>query len=364
MSKPPEQKTPSSVKTPAPFVVSETTCPLCGTVSPQRKPKPHLFLEQDLSLDLRPRKIVRTKPGLEEYDPLLYFIWLCPKCCFAAGRPHFEDPGVGTDLSGEEIVRRLKAKLESGPNLPKLLTALGQGADKEIRSPFQAVSLTLSAIIQLQSAVESTARATPALPRYYLRLAWLYHQAENPSDGRNEFLLKVGLLTSRLKNFWPAVPENEKSALERAAVLYEKGLSESRSVRDELDTVKIYLLIARLQAKLGSLPKARGSWERAREISRKYEINRKKENPGAHELLIKSQNMKAAVREAGDLLTDLTVESDPALGQDAKAQEIVDNYFGADLKHLRRIMAEQGIDQAVIDRLVPLKRGGLRRLFQ
>ena len=77
-----------------PFVNVEAACPVCGKISVQRKVKPHFFLEQDPDLDLRPRKIVRKRAGLEAYDPLLYFIWCCPDCFFAAGRTGFQDPGT------------------------------------------------------------------------------------------------------------------------------------------------------------------------------------------------------------------------------------------------------------------------------
>ena len=364
MSKPSEPKQPPPVKAVSPFVAVETACPLCGAVSIQRKVKPHYFLEQDLDLDLRPRKIVRKRSGLEAYDPLLYFIWRCPQCFFAASRSRYGDPGQGTGLSGEEIARGLKNKLESAPGLAKLVAVLARDADPEIRNRFDALRLTLAAIIQLQSAVESAVQATPALARYYLRLAWLYHEMDSLPPDQEELKTKTSGLTGQLKKVWGTIPENENAALKLAIGLYELSLSESRMIEDELDSVKVYLLVARLRAKLGDLARAMNSWNKGRDVARKFEMRRKKESPNSQDLLLKSENMKNAVKEVADLLTGLSGASDPGQGDEDRAREIIDGYFGTDKKELRRFLSDEGIGQEIIDRLIPPKKGGLRGLFK
>ena len=350
-------------KGPNPFVVVEATCPVCGAVNAQRKLKSHLFLEQSPDIVFRPAKIVRTRPGLEEYDPLLYYIWLCPVCLFAAGRPNFEDLGQGTSLSSEELGRLIREKLESKAALAKLASALGNGADREVRDGFQALRLTLSAILQLQSALDEAVKAALALARYYLRLAWLYHDLEDRESGLRDQLAKAQALTSGLKRLWPNVPQDEGSALRAAAALYQMSLSQSRLLEDDLDTVKAYLLVARIRAKLGALDQARSFWDKARETARKFEMARKKNDPHSQKLLLKSENMKNAVKETAELLTSLSAESSPTSGREGLAREIIDNYFGTDIKELRRMMADEGIDRETIDRLVPPKSGGLRGML-
>ena len=242
------------------------------------------------------------------------------------------------------------------------MAVLAKDADPEVRDRFDALRLTLAAIIQLQSAVDSAVQATPALARYYLRLAWLFHEVENLPD-QEEAKAKTDSLIGQLKKVWSTVPENQDAALRMAIGLYELSLTESRVLADELDSVKVYLLVARLKAKLGDLAQARNSWNKGRELARKFELRRQQEKPNSQDLRIKSENMKNSVKEVADLLTNLDVAADPALGEENKAREIIDGYYGTDRKELRRMLADEGIDREVIDNLVPLKKGGLRGLF-
>ena len=242
------------------------------------------------------------------------------------------------------------------------MAVLAKDADPEVRDRFDALRLTLAAIIQLQSAVDSAVQATPALARYYLRLAWLFHEVENLPD-QEEAKAKTDSLIGQLKKVWSTVPENQDAALRMAIGLYELSLTESRVLADELDSVKVYLLVARLKAKLGGPGPGQelleqgpgaGPQVRAEAPAGKTQLPGPADQEREHEELGQGGGRSAHQSGRG---------RGPGPGRGEQGPEIIDGYYGTDRKELRRMLADEGIDREVIDNLVPLKKGGLRGLL-
>ena len=196
-----------------PFFESTVSCPICGMSSAHPRLKSNLFVEKEKDVDLRPIKIFFPIKGVEHIHPPLYYAWYCPQCFFAAGHAFYEDPSKNTSLSGarlKQLITSTRSTNDKAKQVIALLTKDLTPQQKE-RSFYQGMKVLLLSIYNLEMQEQIAKACVMNNGRYYLRTAWLYRDMSDDQRWAQS-LPQIRELTRKLKEFWPKVPEDERSA--------------------------------------------------------------------------------------------------------------------------------------------------------
>ena len=178
--------------------ITEKTCPLCQNTFHATKVRSKLrMIKQDTDFNTI----------FDQINPLYYAVFFCPNCGYAA------QDTVFSDIS-ETLGRKIRAFLQ---------TCNVNIGFPGLRSREQAILLFKLAIFQAELIEAKSSR----LAGLYLRLAWLYREAE---DGAMEQL-----------------------AMEKALEHYEQAMTKETFPIGNMNEVMADYLIAQLQYRLGKL---------------------------------------------------------------------------------------------------------------
>jgi uncharacterized protein (DUF2225 family) len=187
--------------------VTEKTCPICKGIFPATRVRSRLrTLRQDTDFNV----------VYEQINPIYYSIWFCPHCGYAASDSAFAD-----------ILERQVEPLQ------KFL------ADCQVKIDFSGLRSREQAILLYKLAIyysELLDMKKSRLGGLYLRLAWLYREAE---DEGMELL-----------------------AMEKALENYEAATYKENFPIGNMNEITVYYLIAQLQYRTGDLDKAAASFSR------------------------------------------------------------------------------------------------------
>ncbi len=186
---------------------TDKTCPVCKKDFPATKVRSRLkMLRQDTDFNI----------VFEELNPLYYTIWICPHCGYAAQDTFFSELSEKAAEKLKNFLMRLQVNVDFS------------GA----RTREQAIILFKVAIFMAEmiEAVDSR------LAGLYLRLGWLYREAEDTLQ--------------------------EEYALEKALEHYENALYKEKFPIGNMNNVTAEFLIAELQRRTGKAEQAATSFGR------------------------------------------------------------------------------------------------------
>ncbi|CAN2039006.1 putative DUF2225 domain-containing protein [Candidatus Magnetomoraceae bacterium gMMP-15] len=349
-----------------PFIKSTVVCPICETKHTYQRLKAHVFSEQNPDVDLRPAIIKWSVKELKGSHPSMYYMWHCPTCHFTAGHPFFKNPVQGCKIGMSKFKKTIKTFYGTNENIKKVIDILS--ADINEKPDFyQALKLHLLAAFHLQLIDEIVKMDALNLGRYFLRTAWLYNDIKDYGV-EDTLQVKIKLLIQSIKEYWPDVPENEKTALEIAVQYYMTALVGSLAIKTTPDEVNLVLLIARLYMKLGNIPEARKFIEIGKEKIRNSAQNLKSGDASKlsdekkSKLALENNKMRLLIDDVQNIFEDIWQEWKEK--QIQKGKEIIKQHTGKSSDRLRAILIEQGIDQRIALQLAPKhKKKKKKKLF-
>lgn len=257
-----------------PFLTRDILCPVCQRPSPQRRLKRHLFPEKSRDVDLRPLAYQLLKPGLENYHPLLYYLWHCPYCRHTAWPGAYENPVQGLALT---INRYREAWLPvRAPDRPegRVIRVLVQGLGGGSLDHLQGVRLHLLAVHQVQTLARLTGVGDGInLGRYALRLSWLYRELEERPAWR-PLAQQAAQLALALHKDWPQAPAQAEQAALLAAQSYQEALASPGALAGPVEECTLRLLVARIYIKLRLPDEAAKQWNVAHTLARQVDGQR------------------------------------------------------------------------------------------
>lgn len=374
-----------------PFSQDNQPCPLCEADVPFQYVKPRLYAERGKEVDLRPKSVEWQRSGFEHLQPRLYYMRYCPHCLFTAGGEIFKEPTKNCNVSITKIKQNLAA-LKNDPQKKLILQMLSKGINISALDYYQAFKLNLLAIFQLQTVEQIANRDAMDLGRYCLRLAWLYRDVGTNAELRKQFGPTMNKVVHTLKKGWPAIPWNEKTALEMAENYYQTTLKQSHTVETDMDEVSLLLIITRINLKLGKFKEAHQLLSMAKDKARKFESNtnallrkqdqgerasgrgqENKSDQGESELTAEqlnkmveqSRKMKNLTDEVQGIFED--AKEDWQKKQLALAKKIITCHQDKAPEELKALLVSKQIEQSIIQKLFPeenTKKKGLLRLFK
>lgn len=239
-----------------PFVSYQVKCPICETTSTQYDFQGEVFIVAERAMDMRPTSYVWKRKKYNSFNPLLYYIWCCPSCSYAANRQYFEDPTSDISLSRSNFRKRVSEFLigvDASFDLKPLKTVI----DDPVKMTFvDAIKLHLAAIAILEQVSSVRTRDCLPLGKYYLRLSWLYHEML-ASKEKEEIIRNMMALKLSLQSTWADMPVNEKAAAMKALQCYETVFFQSRVPERKRAVHIVSQILARLQIKIGAIDEGR-----------------------------------------------------------------------------------------------------------
>jgi len=346
-----------------PFLQANVTCPICGMDHEQTKLKSHLFIEQGRDIDLKPLTILRKKKGLGHIHPAVFFMWHCPYCHFTAARSEYEDPIKDSAIRPEKLKKAIVLSYKNDPAIKKVFDLLTPSEYDENMTFYHAVQLYLLAIYQMQLVDDFVNKEPINIGRYALRLAWLYRDINASEKLKNKHAAEIQSLIHSIMEYWPEVPGNEELALQMSIAFYETTLTATTTIQSDQAEVDLVLLISRIYLKLNEMADARKYLERARELLRHFEENRKKmrripdDNPKKptigemSQMAADARKMRRYIDEVQGLMDDM--RQDQMDDEIARAQKCIDKSGLKKNNAIRDFLKKEDFSPKVINKVAP-----------
>lgn len=257
-----------------PFVPVKVKCPFCETESVQRYIKSRMYQSELVEEDSHVAAYKWENPEFSNVRPNFYHIWHCPNCNYCDEKEVFR----GEDNSGGKL-ELIREKLLIYSRMPNsLITRLGAAIDfaNDLYSLESAITAHLLAIYE-QELLSPNMRQYAKLARFYLRTAWLYR--EKDTLGLAEAKVPDGFATfaAFLESFkpeWPAIPLDEKTALQVALERYQDILNHASTgdVKFEINVMNLIIAIHRRSGRnadaLRMVRNVFGAATKARQVAR------------------------------------------------------------------------------------------------
>ena len=237
-----------------PFVPVTVNCPICQQPSEQRYLKSKMFQPLEVENDQHVASYQWENPTFAHVRPNFYHLWHCPACHYVDEKEVFR----GQDNCGGKL-ELLREKTLIATKAPgNLVGRLGQAVRD--RSEFVAVETAITThllAVFLQELLSPNMRQTGKIARFYLRLAWLYREKDAlgaPEETPSGFADYAAFLDEAAKQ-WPALPRDEKTAIQTAAAMYEQDLNQRRTDDPKFE-INVMNLLSCLHERAGRLQDA------------------------------------------------------------------------------------------------------------
>ena len=183
-----------------PFLLAKVECPICKTVNEFEVIKMGAYTEGGRDTDFCPQEIQWRFPRYQGFNPLVFLAATCSNCYYTR-----ELTNDFRDWKNDANFRTYRLRSIKEKHLEMLSTA-----DSVVKEMGEAVNVAAypnkSAIVKLHLAIldELLADRPSALDlgRFYLRIGWLYRDAEKDSDPNMSFL---NGLVEEIQNKYAAV---------------------------------------------------------------------------------------------------------------------------------------------------------------
>ncbi len=348
-------------------LIAETTkkCPICRSEVVCRFIKPRLYVEQDLDIDLYPRKISWLQGGCGK-NPRLYFMQLCNNCSFVVPHQVIEDPFKNTGVSLERFGDALQYRRitdRKAKNITDILTSKIGDMDY-----YAALKLHLLAIYQLENMGGVRDLASLQLGRYLLRTAWLYRDVLHSNKLEATYMPRIEEMHSALAEYWDEAPLNERMALEKAAGYYMKAFSHSGQINDAHEEMRLLTLVARIQLKLMDLDAAHKMITICQDKVMRFDRDMKEAaNPSArkggakkadpeilNQMRADSLRMKKLLDDVRDIHAEMKRAEERRKVEEARM--LLEEYEEAPAEQKRAVLQQAGVDGNIILKVVPEKK--------
>lgn len=240
----------------SPFVTISCKCPICGRESPHRYVKSKLYTPVETENDQHVIKYKWESPRFEGIRPNFYHIWHCPQCQFADEKEVFrgeDDSGGKLELIREKVLISSRAPYH-------FITRMGQVIDLvQEYIPLESALCAHLQAIYIQEMLSTNMRQYAKLGRFYLRTAWLFREKEAwnvPETNLPAEFKSYEAFFHSLKEEWPELPLNEKTALEQAIHYYQGDLDRSKRVDDVRHEITVLFLLIDLNIRVERLDDA------------------------------------------------------------------------------------------------------------
>lgn len=361
-----------------PFLMRDVECPVCGAVAKQRSMKTNLFRANDRDDDLRPKNYHWEQEQLAPFHPPFYYAWMCPRCFFAAGRQYYENPLKNCVLPLRKFRDGIRDIYRNNPEVKRIVNKLSVDIDPGAMDPLMAMKLHLLAIFWLEQFEDMYKRDAMNLGRYYLHYAWLFRDLEENEEWQKDYGNDVRSMLKEMKELWPDMADTEIEAMKRAIKYYEVTLQCSEEVGNAVDEMNMLLIVARLCLRMDDLKHAMDVLSAAVNSGTraKQEIDTMLRSPRAEggmsetrksEMTQESFSIRGLIDRCRQMLDSVKV--DWVEQETAKAKEVMQNNKGQSKESMRKTLLENGIDQRIVNRLLPeakepvKKKGFLSGLF-
>ena len=246
---------------------------------------------------------------------------------------------------------------------------------RNIPDDFQTLKLHLLALLHLQQ-VPKLVDADALLPgKFALRLAWFYRELRDHLDPGNPVVTRIIELLRMLRRLWENLPGSEREAHLLAADYYQTAVTGSRSIRTDLDLVRLLLHIARIRIKLGQFREAMTLCSNARQLQMRFEAERRRllalpsdaPDPPTDQQLSKmaasSRNMRYMLDQVLQIID--TLREDAENHEIAEAGNVLSKLQDIPFEEQREQLLSMGFRERVVARVLPApKKKKLRDLFR
>ncbi|MEE9554260.1 MAG: DUF2225 domain-containing protein [candidate division Zixibacteria bacterium] len=184
-----------------PFYKSKLECPVCKAVNEFDVIRQGAFTESGRDTDFMPIGREWTNPAYQKYNPLAFFIASCKRCYYSREfNASYKEWNSDTNFKSYKLPSQAKKHLDELNSDTSILAKLGRKIDLK-NSPFEAAVTKLLLAIYDEKLMDRPASLDIA--RYFLRIAWLYREKGDKTDGGDpaEMLLSsIQIEINRLKN--------------------------------------------------------------------------------------------------------------------------------------------------------------------
>ncbi|NIP43557.1 MAG: DUF2225 domain-containing protein [candidate division Zixibacteria bacterium] len=207
----------------SPIINSTIECPVCGTVYEVETIKAGAYIEDGRDTDFCPLERKWNNPDFQKYNPLLFFMALCPNCYFTREFTSRFKEWKSDTVFINGILDDLKEKhLHALENDEEVINGLASSIDAD-RYPFQTAIIKM--LLGIYDEKLKSAYSNLDLGRYFLRIAWLfreYSQSDEIGEGQLARLaMRIEDSILRLSGSYEKLRE-EKQGLARASVEFVK----------------------------------------------------------------------------------------------------------------------------------------------
>ena len=212
------------------------------------------------------------KPGFDEVNPLDFYWGVCQKCSYAG---ELDDAGF---RQAERNIKQYREGIHPD-GMRSLLTGIstGSGMGQALSKRLGDADPLVVVVAQFHLGIYSQCLRQKPLPgnlaRYYLRLAWIYRDAEKfyPNSSIAQMSAKFTKLSTRFKmelpkqKDYPVIPEialTEEDALRFARSFFERNYETLREAKVE-DELRLRFLLAEIGYRLYELSNAPDDFKKA-----------------------------------------------------------------------------------------------------
>ncbi|HDS00639.1 MAG TPA: DUF2225 domain-containing protein [candidate division Zixibacteria bacterium] len=207
----------------SPIFMTGIECPVCGTEYEVETIKVGAYIEAGRDTDFCPQERKWNNPDFQKYNPLLFFMAVCPDCFFCKEITlKFKEWKTDTAFKNDHL-KNLKEKhlreLQDDDGVIRKL-ALNIDADKY---PFQTAVIKI--LLGIYDEKFNSNYSNLDVGRYFLRIAWLFRentQSHTHGDGQlASHAMRIEDIILRLSGYYEKLRE-EKQGLAEASVEFIK----------------------------------------------------------------------------------------------------------------------------------------------
>lgn len=232
----------------SPLIDYEGTCPVCGKKVVNKYVRSKSYRVVKAENDHHPVELEWQNPRFNWVQPQHYFVWFCPHCLYADTEDAFRKGSESRSI--ELIVDRLERAKKDPTEVVNRLGPMVKVDDENIPN-YQALNVHLQAAA-VHELVQPTRRNYETLGRLYLRISWLYKEADHTAP---QWVLNHAFLQG-LASSWPDIPLTETAAVIKAIEAYREVYDRAGGSTSSKKDLALLLLLGRLHERIGQLDEA------------------------------------------------------------------------------------------------------------
>jgi uncharacterized protein (DUF2225 family) len=197
----------------SPIFMSKLECPVCGTKFEVETIKVGAYNEEGRDTDFRPKKRKWLNPDFQKYNPLLFFMSVCPNCYFTK-----EFTSKYKDWKSDTVFKNYRQKNLKEKHLKELkyddgvIKTLARNLDAD-KYPFQTAVLKM--LLGIYDEQFNLQYSNLDVGRYYLRIAWLFREnSQSDKSGEGQLAshaMKIEDIILRLSGYYEQIREDKKA---------------------------------------------------------------------------------------------------------------------------------------------------------